>query len=114
MSSPYAPLPGQPYPAGVPGQEPRTAPKAVVGLVLAIAAYLPVVPFVGAIAALVLAGIARREILASGGALTGLGLVTVTRVLAWLHLVFVALLVLLLIAAFVGLFTFSLFGVRVG
>ena len=47
--------------------------------------------------ALFLAGPAKREILASGGRETGLGLVTAARVLAIVHLVFVALLVVLVV-----------------
>lgn len=64
---------------------PQTETKAVVALVLAIGSYL-LLPVLGAIAALVLAGSARRDIDASGGRLTGRGLVTASRVLAWIHL----------------------------
>lgn len=113
MSSPYQPPHLPPGPSG-PLTPPRTEPKAVVALVLAVAAYTPTVPFLGAIAALVLARMARRDIDASGGALTGSGMVTAARVLAWVHLLFVALLVVLVVLAFAGLFTFSLFGATVG
>jgi len=60
------------------------------------------VPFIGAIAALFLARSARRDILASGGRLTGLSFCTWATVLSWVHLVFVVgmvLLVLTLLAA---------------
>ncbi len=110
MSSPY--LSGPAYSPAPP--EVRTEPRAVIALVLALAAWTPVVPFVGAVAALVLAGSARRRILGSSGGLTGLGLVTAARALSWLHLVFVLLLFLLFLATLLGLFTFSLFGVAVG
>lgn len=114
MSSPYQPPsygPGPPDPYAAP---PRTEPKAVIALVLAVAAWLPIVPFVGAIAALVLCGMARRDIVASRGALVGLGMVSAARVIAWVHLIVVALLFALFLAAVFGLFAFSLFGVHVG
>lgn len=113
MSSPYASPsgPAAPYPPPTPVQ---TEPRAVVALVLAVAAWTPTVPFIGAIAALVLASGAQRRILASGGALTGLGLVRAARVLSWLHLVVVVLLFVLFLAPLLGLFSLSLFGLRVG
>ena len=126
---PYGPPPGQPGsgatppgygppPAGhgltqgydAPGAPYRgpaeTEPKAVVALVLAVLANTPLVPFVGAIAALVLARLAKRDIDRSGGAKTGRGLATAATVLAIIHLVFVALLfvgVLVLLALGVAL-----------
>lgn len=45
-----------------------------------------VCPVIPAIAALVVASTAKRNIEASGGALEGDGLVTAARVLAWIHL----------------------------
>ena len=98
----------------VTAQPVRTEPKAVVALVLAVAAYTPIVPFLGAVVALLLAGRARRDILASGGTLSGLGVVQAAKVLAWVHLAFVALVLLLVVLALLGVFTLSLFGVRVG
>lgn len=120
MSTPYQPPPlsGQGgYAAG--GHDPYAAPprtesKAVVALVLAIAAWLPIVPFVGAIAALILAGMAKRDILASRGALEGLGLVAAARVIAWLHLLFVALVFAFIALALLGVFAFTVFGHHVG
>jgi hypothetical protein len=73
----------------------------MVALGLAIAAYTPTIPFVGAVAAIVVARMARRDILASGGALTGLSLCTWATVLSVVHLVLVFLLFLLIVAAFV-------------
>jgi hypothetical protein len=113
VSSPYQP-PHLPPGARGPVSPPRTEPKAVIALVLAVAAYTPTVPFLGAIAALVLARMARRDIDASGGALTGRGMVTAARVLAWVHLLFVVLLVLFIVLALAGVFTFSLFGATFG
>lgn len=103
MTSPYAPQ-----------ASPRTEPKAVIALVLAVVAYTPTIPSLGAVAALFVARSARRDISASGGARTGLGIVTAARVLAWVHLIFVALLALLLLLAVLGVFTLSLFGTRIG
>lgn len=80
---------------------PKTDTKAIVALVLAIAAYTPTVPFVGAIAALLVARSARRDIRASGGARTGLGLCTAATVLAWLHLAFLALAAVVVVALLV-------------
>lgn len=101
-------------PADVRPADVRTEPRAVVAVVLALAAWTPVVPFLGAVVALFLAGGAERRIRSSRGALTGLGLVTAARVLSWLHLVVVLALFLLLALALLGLFTVSVFGVRVG
>ena len=85
--------PGQPPgPYGAPAQ---TSTKAVVALALAIGAYTPVIPFIGAIIALVVAASAKRDILASGGTQTGLDLCTWAKVLSIVHLVFVGLLLLL-------------------
>ena len=96
---PYGPPPGQPGGQAAYGalQGPSTGPtetepKAVVALVLAVLANTPLVPFVGAVAALVLARYAKRDIDRSGGAKTGRGLATAATVLAVIHLVFVALL----------------------
>ena len=108
MTSP-APLSGPSY-----GGTTRTDTKAVVALVLAVAAWTPTVPFIGAIAALVLAHLSERDIRSSGGALGGLGVLTATRVLAWVHLVFCAVVLLIVLAAVFGVFSLSLFGLRVG
>ena len=101
---------GQPAPGGPPGsgsgpygpQDTRTEPKAIVAIVLAVLAWTPTVPFIGAIAALVLARMSRRDIAASGGRLTGLSLCTWATVLSWVHLVVIALAVVL------GLLLFAL------
>ena len=81
----YGPPPQQ-WQARPPSGQPRTEPKAVVALVCAIAAWVafPVLP---AIAALLLGSSARRDIAASGCALTGDGMVTAAKVVAWANLV---------------------------
>lgn len=91
--------PPQGYGPGWPGA-PTTETKAMIALGLAIAAYTPTIPFVGAIAAIVLAHMARRDILSSGGRLTGLSLCTWAIVLSWIHLALVALVALVVVAVF--------------
>jgi hypothetical protein len=101
----YEPPPG----FGAPHQGPQTtSTKALVALVLAVIAWTPVVPFIGAVAALFLAPSARREIQASGGRLTGLGLCRAAEVIAWVHLAFLAFAALAL-AVVLLLFGASLF-----
>jgi hypothetical protein len=107
--SPWGPPPRAGYPPAPHDSwsgAPRTETKAIIALGLAIAAYTPTIPFLGAIAALVLARRARRDNAASGGRLTGLSLCTWAVVLSWLHLVLVGLLFLAFIAIF--LLPFSL------
>jgi hypothetical protein len=70
---------------------------AVGALICAIGAYV-VCPVVLAVVALVLAQNARNHIDAAGGRLTGTGLVTAARVIAWLHLALFALLMIGVIA----------------
>ena len=106
----YPPPPGYGAPpvGAYPGYAPpRTSTKAIVALALAIGAYTPIVPFIGAIIALFVASSARRDIRASGGAETGLGLCTAATVLSWLHLILLSLAVLLVIGLFALPFSFS-------
>ncbi len=84
-----------------------TDTKAVVALVLAIAAYTPTVPFIGAIAALFVSRMAKRDIRASSGARSGLGLCRTADVLAVVHLVLVGLLFLVIVALILLPFSFS-------
>ncbi len=103
----YAGQPWGPGPASGHYAPPtQTNTKAIVALCLAIAAYTPV-PFIGAVIALVLASSAKREILASGGRQTGLDLCTWATVLSIIHLVFVGLVLLVILPAFI-LLPFSL------
>lgn len=87
---------------------PRTDTKAVVALVLAVLAYTPTVPFIGAVAALFVARASRRDIEASGGALGGGSLCTWAVVLSWVHLAFLAVVVLFLLLVVVLPFSLSL------
>ena len=102
---PNYPPPGYP-PAGYQavgyGQAPQTDSKAVVGLILAISAWV-ICPFITAIIALVLAGQSNRAIDASGGRLEGRSLNTATKVIAWLNIV----LGIIGIVAFIALIVFG-------
>ena len=88
----YAGQPGQPaYPPYPPppayGAGPKTSNNAVAALVLSIVSWVfcPIIP---AIIALVFASKARREILASNGWVTGTGLVTSAKIVAWINIGF--------------------------
>jgi hypothetical protein len=111
------PQPGQPY--GQYGQQPgqpvqgygsphswqgptQTETKAIIALVCAIAAWV-VLPVLPAIAALMIGKTAREQIRTSGGRLTGDGLVTAAKVIAWANIVLSVLGVLLLVLG-LGLF----------
>jgi hypothetical protein len=83
---PMTPLPG---PTEF-GFRPQTEPSAVLALVLAITAWVAC-PILAAIAALMIAGGAKAKIEVSGGAFTGLGLVTAARWIAWIHIFLVSL-----------------------
>lgn len=102
----YGQAPSYGYGYGAPA--PKTDTKAIVALVLAVLAWTPTVPFIGAIAALFVARASRRDIDASGGALTGRSLCTWAVVLSWVHLVFIAVVVLFFLLLIVLPFTFSL------
>ena len=96
----YGPPPGYGL-ADFRGAPKETDSKAVVALVLAIASFV-VFPLIPAIAALVMAPIARRSIAASQGRLSGDGLLTAAKVFAWINIGLVLLavvLVVLLVAA---------------
>lgn len=97
---PAAPVPGpygvQPpvgsvYPApygqaGYPAQSaPTQSNDAVVALVLSIASWV-ICPVVLAVIALVFAGKAKRAIEASGGWITGEGMVTAAKVISWINI----------------------------
>ena len=92
---PYGPQYGQPY-----GGPQETSSKAVVALVCAIASFVAV-PLFPAIAALVLARGADRELDESGGRLTGRGLVTGARVTAWINIGLCALVLVFLLLVLV-------------
>jgi hypothetical protein len=100
---PYGAPPGPPtaYGPGYGYGGPRTSNNATLVLVCGIASLLvPCIGLVPAIVALAMSGSARREILASDGRLTGLGMVTAGRITAWIGVIIallgIALLVLLI------------------
>jgi len=86
-SSPAAPegqLPPPPPPP-VYGPTPQTSNNAVAALVLSIVSWVfcPVIP---AIIALVFAAKADKEIAASNGWITGAGMVTASKIVAWINI----------------------------
>lgn len=86
MSDGLPPPPPPGYtPEPVPHGLPRTSSNAVVAVVLAICSFL-VCPLVPAIVALFLASSAQKEIAASGGWVTGEGLVTGARIASWINI----------------------------
>ncbi len=92
---PAVPMMPLPAPAGF-GFRPQTEPSAILALVLAIVAWVAC-PVLAAVAALMIAGGAKAKIDVAGGALTGVGLVSAARWLAWIHLGLMVLGALLLI-----------------
>ncbi len=90
--------PGATYPApgygAVPAAPPapRTSNNAMVALVLAILSYL-LCPVVLSIGALIIANSAKREIDGSNGWITGSGMVTASKVLAWINIALVILVI---------------------
>lgn len=87
------------------GGAPKTESKAIIALVCAIGSWV-LFPLLPAIAALMIGKSARRDIEASGGWLTGDGLVTAAKVISWANIVLCVLGVLLAVLAF-GLFAVS-------
>ena len=82
-----APTAPPPAPGAAPpvAATPPTSTNAIVGLVLAIASWL-VCPLIASIAALFVARSSDREIAASGGRVSGSGLNTATRIIAWINI----------------------------
>jgi hypothetical protein len=95
---PQQPYGTQGYPYPYPPPAPKTSGSAIAALILAIASFV-VCPVIAAIIALVLAATAKREIRESGGWITGEGVVTAAKVVAWIHLAVVSLVILAIIAA---------------
>ncbi|HEX2737829.1 MAG TPA: DUF4190 domain-containing protein [Acidimicrobiia bacterium] len=87
----------QPYGYGAP----QTEGLAVGALVLSIVSWV-ICPLIPAIVALVLASQAKAKIEASGGRLTGLGLCTAARIIAWIHIGLVALFILIIVLVAIG------------
>jgi hypothetical protein len=69
---------------------PKTEGTAIAALILSIVSWV-VCPVVAAIVALALAHAAGNKIDASGGRLTGNGLVTAAKIISWIHLVLITL-----------------------
>ena len=88
----------------------QTESKAIIALVCAIASWV-VFPLLPAIAALMIGKTARQEIERSGGRLTGDGMVTAAKVIAWVNIVLSLLVVLLFVLGF-GLFAVSATGLQ--
>ena len=83
----------------------QTESKAIIALVCAIAAWV-VLPVLPAIAALMIGKTAREQIAMSGGRLTGDGMLTAAKVIAWVN-IGLSVLVLLLVVLGLGLFATS-------
>ena len=86
----YGPPPGGygAYPSGYGYSAPvapRTDGTAIAALVLAICSFM-VCPIVPAVIALAMVPGSRRTIYASGGAVSGLGLLTATKIIAWINI----------------------------
>ena len=98
-----APVQGYGSPPGF-GAPQQTDSKAIIALVCAIGSFV-IFPLVPAVVALVLASSSNREIEASGGRLTGEGLNTAAKVIAWINIglsVLGVLLLVLALAAFIS------------
>ena len=108
-SQPSAEAPaGSVGPVGSPppyGPVPQASTNAIAALVLSIVAWV-ICPIIPAIIALVFAGKADKEIVASNGWVTGAGLVTASKIVAWINIglygALIAIGVLVLIVAVVG------------
>lgn len=97
---PAAPPPGSAWvPVVPPQQQPQASSNAIVALVLAIASWF-VLPVIAAIAALILASKATKEIRASNGWLTGEGMALAAKVISWINIA-VSIVVVLIIVAIV-------------
>ena len=105
-SQPAAETPAGMIPTPPPyGPAPKTSTNAIAALVLSIVAWV-ICPIIPAIIALVFASKADREIAASNGWVTGGGLVTAAKIVAWINIglygALIAIGVLVLIVAAVG------------
>ena len=100
--TPAVPQPPVPQPFGQQPSAASTEPLAIVALICAIGSWV-LVPVVLAIVALVLAHQAERSIAASGGWREGKSMVSAARVVAWIHLAFVGLAILFVVALLIGL-----------
>ena len=100
----YGPPPGYAQPAGYgypPYGPPANDGNAIAAPILSISSFV-ICPVIPAVIALILAGVAKRNILASGGTKGGLGLVTAARVIAWVNIALVAAFLVVLAIALVA------------
>ncbi len=103
MSQPPPPA-GYGY-GGYAQPQPQTSSDAIVALVLAIMSWA-VCPFVLAIVALVFASKASRAIAVSNGWLTGTGMVSAARIIAWINIAVGILMIgLIILAIIIGAFS---------
>lgn len=65
----------------------RTSTLAILSLIAGIASYF-IIPLIGAIAAIIMGGLAKKEIRESAGAITGLGMAKWGVVLGWINIGF--------------------------
>jgi len=92
----YGPAPGYPV-YGPPANE----GNAIAALILSISSFV-ICPVIPAVIALILAGVAKRNIIASGGTKGGLGLVTAARVISWVNIALVTAFVIILAVGLVA------------
>lgn len=81
---PYTPPAGYAPAAAFP-PAPKTSSNAIVALVLAVLSWA-LCPLIPAIVALVFAGMASKEIAASGGQIEGQGLTTAAKIVSWVNI----------------------------
>lgn len=82
----YPPAAYLSYPGTAPAPvQTQTSSNAVVALILAVASWA-VCPLIAAVVALVFASMASKEIAASGGRVQGEGLVTASKIVAWINI----------------------------
>ena len=82
---PPAPQWSQPAAPGVGYAPPRTDGTAVAALIVSIVSWVAC-PIIAAVIALALAHVAGNKIDASGGRLSGAGLVRAAQIIAWIHI----------------------------
>jgi hypothetical protein len=70
-----------------PGYGQRNSTLAILSLIAGIASYF-IIPFIGAIAAIIMGGMAKKEIRNSAGTITGLGMANWGVILGWINLGF--------------------------
>ncbi len=70
-----------------PGYGQRNSTLAVLSLIAGIASFF-IIPLVGAIAAIIMGGLAKKEIRNSAGTITGLGMANWGVILGWINIAF--------------------------